>query len=201
VLGINRADDVVLIMATIHGSEPAGTPLVRRLTDHLAKHPRLLAGRKVVLLPLANPDGMARGTRTNARRVDLNRNFPSANWSKRAKNGSQPLSEPESRAVFELIETHRPRRIVSIHQPLGLIDYDGDAKPLADAMAARSDLPVKRLGSKPGSLGSYAGVTKGIPIITLELPRAAGGMDSETLWKRYGPMLLAAIRYPEPTPK
>ena len=85
--------------------------------------------------------------------------------------------------------------IVSIHQPLKCIDYDGPAKELAEEMARHCDLPVRKIGAMPGSLGSYAGITLGIPIITLELPKEATNLNSEVLWQRYGPVLIAAIGY------
>ncbi|MBN1342049.1 MAG: DUF2817 domain-containing protein [Phycisphaerae bacterium] len=188
-------DDVVLIMATIHGTEPAGTPLVHRLAEHLRRHPELLEGRRIILLAVANPDGMACGTRCNMRRVDLNRNFPAQNWANRPQNGPSPLSEPESRAVFDLIVGYAPDRIVSIHQPLACIDYDGPGRGLAEAMSAASGLPVRRLGGQPGSLGSYVGGTRGVAIVTVELPGFRRAPDAEALWKRYGDMLLTAITF------
>ena len=60
------------------------------------------------------------------------------------------------------------------------------------AMAAAGRLKLKRLGAKPGSLGSYAGNTLGIPTITLELPRKASRLSKDELWNRYGSMLLVA---------
>ena len=193
----DRGDDVVLIMATIHGDEPAGTPLVQRLAEYLTGHPRLTDGKQVLLMPLANPDGFAHGTRHNVRGIDLNRNFPAGNFIATDEHGAKPLSEPESRAIKAVLDEWRPNRIVSIHQPYGVIDYDGPAEELARAMAARTDLPVKRVGSLPGSLGSYAGLTLGIPIITLELPESAGDLDDDALWESYGEALLEAIRFPD----
>ncbi|MCP4248014.1 MAG: murein peptide amidase A [bacterium] len=195
---LGRGSDVVLIMATIHGNESAGTPLVRRLDAHLHRHPDLLASRRVVLLPVVNPDGMAHGTRINARGVDLNRNFPADNFAGTARHGRRPLCEPESRAIKAVLDEYVPARIVSIHQPMAQIDYDGPAEQLAWAMGRYTDLPVKRIGSLPGSLGSYAGLTRGIPIITLELPRPERPLGREPLWRRYGRALLAAITFPDP---
>ena len=95
------------------------------------------------------------------------------------------------------MDKYQPDRIITIHQPLVCIDYDGPADDLANAMGEWTDLPVKRLGSRPGSLGSYAGITLNVPIITVELPKSATDMDGDTLWEKYGMMLLASIRYPE----
>ena len=111
--------------------------------------------------------------------------------------GRTALSEPEARAIEQLIVQYVPDRIVSIHQPLACIDYDGPGSALAARMAQFCDLPVKKLGARPGSLGSYAGVTLGIPIITFEMLRADSQLTSETLWQRYGKALLAAIVYPD----
>jgi len=208
-LVVGQGRDVTFILGAIHGDEPAGTPLVRQMAEYLARHPNLLQGRKVVLLPVANPDGMARNTRLNALGVDLNRNFSAANRTNNTLHGHTALSEPEARVIEQLIGQYAPDRIVSIHQltqtgpealssrlPNGCIDYDGPARALADRTAEYCDLPVEKLGARPGSLGSYAGLTLGIPIITLELPRYANRLNSEFLWQRYGQMLIAAVTYP-----
>ncbi|MEM9658430.1 MAG: hypothetical protein AAF961_08725, partial [Planctomycetota bacterium] len=112
-------------------------------------------------------------------------------------HGETPLSEPESRVLMKLVCHYFPNRIVSIHQPLNCIDYDGPAKDLAEAMAAVCPIPVKKLGSRPGSLGSLFGVTLQRPIITFELPPDAE-MESEALWKTYGGALVAALRHSDP---
>ncbi|MHC4354844.1 MAG: DUF2817 domain-containing protein [Planctomycetota bacterium] len=196
-VALGRGPDVIFILAAIHGSEPAGTPLVRRLSRHLRQHPEMLNGRKVVLVRVANPDGLAHSSRYNAHGVDLNRNFEAANRLNSKQTGLTGLSEPESRAIKQVVLQHRPDRIVSIHQPLACIDYDGPAQALAESMGQYCDLPVKKLGARPGSLGSYTGVTLGIPIITFEMKRADSQLDSETLWRKYGKALIAAVVYPD----
>ncbi len=186
--------EVVMMIATIHGDESAGTPLLHRLASHLKSNPDLLNGVQLVLVPIANPDGFDRNRRTNSQGVDLNRNFPTSNFSNRSRNGDSPLSQWESRALHDLILHWNPNRVVSIHQPLRCIDYDGAAKTLAEAMAMTCDLPVRRLGSRPGSLGTLLGVDMGIPIVTVELPGSATRYSQQKLWDRYGEMLLVAIR-------
>jgi len=197
-LEIGAGSDVTLIMATIHGNEPAGTPLVRSLSWYLRRHPEMLAGRKVVLMAVANPDGMVRNTRYNARGVDLNRNFEARNRINSKQTGLAALSEPEARTIKQVIQKYKPDRIVSIHQPLNCIDYDGPAQMLAERMGQYCTIPVKKLGARPGSLGSYAGVTLGIPIITFEMLPADSQLNSQALWSKYGRAMLAAIVYPDP---
>ena len=41
----------------------------------------------------------------------------------------------------------------------------------------------------------YAGVDKGIPIVTLELPPHVSDWSKEELWADYGGAMLAAVRY------
>lgn len=194
---LGQGDDTVLVMATIHGNEPAGTPLVNKLIDHLRSNRSLLEGRRVVFLPVANPDGLAANTRENIRRIDLNRNFDTANRVNDETNGFRPLSEPESRALESVIREYKASRIVSIHQPLTCIDYDGPGRVLAARMAQYCDLPLKKLGAKPGSLGSYTGESLGIATITVELPADASKLSDQALWDKYGKALLAAVLYPQ----
>jgi len=191
-----QGPDVILIMATIHGNEPAGTPLLRSLAKHIRSHLQILNGRTIVLLPVANPDGFAQNARHNTNGVDLNRNFAASNRINTATTGQSALSEPESRAISQLIEQYTPDRIITIHQPLACIDYDGPAKNLATRMAQYCDLTVKKLGARPGSLGSYAGVTLGIPIVTFEMRASDSQLTTSSLWRKYGKALLAAITYP-----
>lgn len=197
---VGQGADTVLILGTIHGDEPAGTTLVELLGQHLRDNPPLLEGRRVVLLPVANPDGAAARTRGNAHGVDLNRNFDTSNRVDNGTNGLKPLTEPESQALQSLVKEYAPSRIVSIHSPLNCIDYDGPGQAIAARMAQDCDLEVKKLGARPGSLGSYTGEALGIPTITLELPPEAGKMDDTALWQKYGKALVAAILYPERAP-
>jgi protein MpaA len=186
----------VLVIASIHGDESAGTWIVRELVDRLVDQPVWLAGRKLVAVPVVNPDGLAAGTRHNARGVDLNRDFPASNQ----RRPGDPPTEPESRALLALIERERPARIVSFHQAANRLDFDGPAQGLAEAMAAVCPLEVAPMGARPGSLGSWAGVDRRIPIVTVELPREADDQLPSRRWELYGEMLLVAVRYPESWP-
>lgn len=207
---VGQGWEATLIIAAIHGDEPAGTVLVEKLIPYLQQHRALMQGRRAILVPVANPDGVANQTRHNESDVDLNRNFPGDNRENKDIYGHQALSEPEAVVIDEIITKYAPERIVSIHQwteegpqslsaklPKGCIDYDGPGKALAKRMAKYCDQPVHKLGANPGSLGSYAGVDLGIPVITFELPLHADLLDPDSLWQKYAEAIIAAVVYPE----
>jgi murein peptide amidase A len=190
---VGDGEYVVLMIASIHGNESAGTPLLNRLAEQVVETPELLAGVTLVLLPVVNPDGVENRGRYNTRGVDLNRNFPADNRENSSRYGLNALSEPESLAIYQVMNDVLPNHIVTLHEPLQCVDYDGPAEALAAAMSEYCPLPVKKLGSRPGSLGSYAGVTLGIPTITFELPRNAATQPPELLWRFYGEALIQAV--------
>ncbi len=194
---VGRGSDTVLIMGAIHGDERPTATLMDQLAKHLQDNQKLVENQRVVLLPVANPDGYVAKTRENARGIDLNRNFDTANRVDNGTNGLHALTEPESQALQEMIKEYTPSRIVTVHTSLNCIDYDGPGQAIAARMAQNCDLEVKKLGARPGSLGSYTGESLGIPTITLELAPEAGKMSDSVLWQKYGKALMAAILYPE----
>lgn len=194
-----REGPLWLIKASIHGTEGEGTPLTLRLMDWLEAHPEAWQDRRVVVMPAANPDGLAAGKRFNSRGVDLNRNFPAGNREDKARFGHEALSEPESRALHDFILRIRPEVIVAIHQPLECVDYDGPepARTLAEHLSRTTGLRLEKLGARPGSLGAWFGETLGRPILTLELPRTAIP-DPDRIWGSYGPGLVDLLQFSMP---
>ncbi|OQX10052.1 MAG: hypothetical protein BWK80_46160 [Desulfobacteraceae bacterium IS3] len=195
---IGDGEDVTVIIAAIHGNEQAGMLIAKRLIRYLQDQPQLLKNRKVVILPEANPDGTAVNTRCNARGVDLNRNFFTENRINNDLFGMAAFSEPETRVIDQILREYVPDRIISIHEPLACVDYDGPGgEELAAYMADYCRLPLKKLGARPGSLGSYTEENLNIPIVTLELPEDSGELDSEMLWFFYGKAIIASVIYPD----
>ena len=160
------------LFGVIHGNEPLGGPLLDRFIELLQSRPALMAGWQLVVVPVANPDGLRYGTRRNANGVDLNRNFPASNFAASSRHGPHPESEPETQAIVRIIRQFRPERILSVHSPLDCVNWDGPAEDLALAFASQSGYRLQAsIGyPTPGSLGSYAGRDLSIPTITLELP-------------------------------
>ena len=193
-----RPDDAklrVLVVGGIHGDEMSSSSLVFHWIDMASNAPPADIPQAIHwrFIPSLNPDGLfARPSkRVNAHGVDLNRNFPTPNWSRDAKlywegrtkrdprrwPGAKPLSEPESRFLYEQMDSFKPNLIVSVHAPYGLLDFDGPA--VAPSRLGR--LYLDQVGIYPGSLGNYGGIHKGVPVVTIELGSASRApLDSET---------------------
>jgi murein peptide amidase A len=144
-LGDPAAQHRVLVVGCIHGNEPAGNAIVRRLIAAGAP-----AGTEIVAVTSMNPDGCRRGTRQNARGVDLNRNFPS-NWARIGRMGSyqysgpRPLSEPESRYAVALIRRLQPQITIWFHQPQGVVRGWGQSMPTARRLAQLAGFPYRSI--------------------------------------------------------
>jgi protein MpaA len=164
----------VIIVGGVHGDEPASVEAVLDLCAG-----GLPAGRSLWIVPALNPDGLARGTKNSAADVDLNRNFPAANFTTAHRPGydpgPSPLSEPETAAFAELVERARPVGVVAVHAPFACINYDGPAAAWAGAVAAAAGWPARAdIGyPTPGSLGTWLGVDGGLAVLTIELPPGA----------------------------
>lgn len=105
------------------------------------------------------------------------------------------MSEPEARAVKDIIERIQPHLVLVAHSWAGrrFINFDGPAREIAERFSASSGLPVEESGSfapTPGSLGSYFGRDRGIPIITIEVLK---GSDPKAVWEQLRGALLQAI--------
>jgi predicted deacylase len=135
-----RDEKTVVLFSTMHGDEPR----TRRILVSL-REGRPIRGVDLWVVPTYNPDGLARGTRKNARGVDLNRNFP-YRWAEldgRYESGRRPRSEPETRAVIRFLKKVEPHRILSFHQPLHGVDMDTKSRRFARKVARTLRLPRK----------------------------------------------------------
>jgi murein peptide amidase A len=189
----------LLMFAGIHGEEPETTYALSRALRQLSEPPRHCA---VVLA--ANPDGLVRGTRGNARGVDLNRNFPTRDWQPNPVThrstledpsdvllspGEHAGSEPETRALLALIGDLSPGAVIALHAPLACID-DANDSALGRQLAQRTGMPLVRdVGyPTPGSFGSW-GSDNGVPVVTYEFPLAA----TEVLMRDHVPVLVELL--------
>ncbi len=189
----------LLMFAAIHGEEPETTFALSRALRHLTEPSPHCA---VVLA--ANPDGLVRGTRGNARGVELNRNFPARDWQSDPvahrstmedprdvllSPGPHPGSEPETQALIGLIDELKPATVIALHSPLACID-DPRRSPLGQWLARETGLPlVEDVGyPTPGSFGSW-GADQGLAVITYEFPLT----DTDALMREHVPVLVELL--------
>ena len=164
----NKIHNKVLVIGCMHGDEPQGEYLIN---EYLKNN----ADTKLLLIPCLNPDGVKAQTRVNSNGVDLNRNFPTKNWELTEKNnfygGNEPASEIETRFLINVIDEFKPELILPLHAPYKVVNYDGNALDIANKISEIIIYPVEAsIGyPTPGSFGTWAGIERNIPTITLEL--------------------------------
>jgi protein MpaA len=176
-----------LLTAALHGEEATTALLARRLLE------RVPAGETGwVVVPVANPDGVLAGIRQNAAGVDLNRNFPATTWrpddsftyppgtdrarcrpedrTNRSSPGTAAASEPETRALVELVERLRPPLVVDLHGPLELLLVrTGVPDSVVELLSGSSGMPVvDELPGCPGAFDDWL-LEIGIPAVVYEI--------------------------------
>jgi protein MpaA len=189
VIGDPHAARAMLVVGCIHGNEPAGIAIARRLVATTAPIP----GLALWVIPVLNPDGVTADTRQNGRGVDLNRNFP-YRWAPLTGyqySGPYALSEPESRAVFRLTNRIRPRITIWYHQHATVVDLSGGNPDVERDYATLIGLPAHELGRYPGSAPGWEnGTFPGTTAFVVELP--AGTLSHASIRRNIEGVLSAA---------
>lgn len=184
-----------VLFGAIHGDEPVGVYCLGKLCQDLIERP---PGRDTWIIPALNLDGLAGGSKNNANDVDLNRNFAASSWVPEHRPGyfpgKAPESEPETQALVQLVDRVRARRLVALHSPYRVVNWDGSGRELAEAMAVLNGYGASPdIGyPTPGSFGSRYGVDLGLEVVTLEIPF----VDDEDAWHQNRAALRLAVDLP-----
>jgi hypothetical protein len=185
----------LLFIGGVHGDEPEGVYLAEALLDWIKnvyqkQHTEKKYLAPWVLIPCLNPDGYAENQRVNSNGVDLNRNFPAADWSNDYKQqryypGERPGSEIETQSLMELLKQVKPKVIIHFHSWKPSIVYTGDqALPLAKIFSEISKYELQSdIGyPTPGSLGQYGYLECKTGVICIE---EREGADKKETWTRF----------------
>lgn len=214
--------NMTLIFCGVHGDEITPIKFCFDILHHLYHEVNTIEGKKkfknnlVAVAPIVSPDSFfkIRPTRTNSRGIDPNRNFPTADWDKNALRlwksryrsakrrfpGYKANSEQETVFQVNIIARYNPDKIITVHAPLTILDYDGPvvsnhiheedglalkAEELLNTMSKKANgYKVKNYPFFPGSLGNYAGNERKIPTYTLELP-SSDNRNHKKYWKMF----------------
>ena len=159
-------DKKILIIGVFHGDEPQGEYFINSYLKNASSGKNAL-----YFIPRLNFNNV----RQNKNGVDLNRNFPTKNWVLGEKNdyfgGNTPNSEIETKFLVNLLNENKFDAIITIHSPYKTVNYDGPAEELANSISKIIGYPVSSdIGyPTPGSFGTYCGVERQIPTITIEI--------------------------------
>lgn len=201
--------DMIIYMGAMHGSEANSKNTMTEWFNELNTYPeRIPAHRSIVIIPSVNPDGVAAGTRFNARGVDLNRNFPANDWKSvvatpgspaTPAGGPAPLSEPESQAIASFIRQNSPRLVMSFHSKAAVVEANeaGDSLSVAAGYASRSRyraVPKSQSAhvfqyDTTGAMEDWMRDKLGRPAIVVELATNSSsefGRNRDALWYTIG---------------
>ncbi|KAB8140472.1 DUF2817 domain-containing protein [Chloroflexia bacterium SDU3-3] len=181
----------LVVVGDTHGGPEANTHvLTTMLIDYFRAHPdEIPASVRLYLIPSINPDGLALGSRFNARWVDLNRNMNTLmnscaedDWSTTVEGaygvvsetgGPYPDSEVENRVLRSFLLD--AQGAIFIHSNAGLVfPSTCEHQPsilMAQVYAKGADYVYSRFWDKyriTGSMNDWAG-SMGIAAITPEL--------------------------------
>ncbi|WP_197443640.1 M14 family zinc carboxypeptidase [Maioricimonas rarisocia] len=168
----------ILVTSSLHGNQSESVTVVEQLLDQFLRRPDLLNGYSVVFVRTPNPDGLAEGTMTNLRGVDLNRNFPSDRFTARPTTltGPAPASEVETQALVRLMQDFRPQRVIHLRSGLGsrpMITGNTVSTPRLSEIGVDGRIETGTFSGdlKAGSLEEYVSRQLKAEILVVQLPR------------------------------
>lgn len=167
-----------LIVAGIHGGSEWNTvTLANELIIYINDHPEVIPeDATLYIIRNMNPDGEARSHdvdgRVNNSGVDLNRNFPTQNWTadwdrdgcwiwRETTGGTHGGSEPETRSVMSFISSHNIQALISYHSAAlgvfpGGVPWEAESIRLAKALAKATGYPYPPLDTGCDYTGTLA---------------------------------------------
>lgn len=179
----------IYLIGGTHGDEVEGVYVLKELFEWL-KSDHSLEELPIVVVPILNMDGYRAGTRVNSHAVDLNRNYPSANWSEQERKpkynpGPEALSEPENQFLIKLFNKFKPGFVLSFHSWKPLLNFNGDAREIAEYLSSYNEYKtVPDIGyPTPGSLGTFVPETYGCGVLTFECPVLDENLSLKKIWE------------------
>lgn len=109
----------ILIMSGLHGDEIEGVALTTMLLSHFSNQGEGVIDH-LIFAPISNPDGFSLNQRWNANKIDLNRNWPTKDWSPKSINpryppGPSAESEVETKAFRKFVEDAKLKFVIDLH--------------------------------------------------------------------------------------
>lgn len=195
-----KADKYLYLLAGTHGDEVEGVYVLKKLFEWL-KDEHSLRDLPIVVIPVLNPDGYRNSTRVNSHAVDLNRNYPSENWTSKARKkkynpGPEALSEPENKFFIKLMDKFPPGLVLSFHSWKPLLNYNGDIEDIANYLSSHNEYEIAAdVGyPTPGSLGCFVPEKYNCGVLTFECPVLNDKISLKSIWEENEEALKSLIQ-------
>lgn len=183
-----KADKYLYLIAGTHGDEVEGVYVLKELFAWL-RDEHNISEIPIVVVPILNVDGYRSSSRVNSHAVDLNRNYPSENWTDQSKKekynpGAAPLSEPENQFLVKLFDKFTPGLVLSFHSWKALLNFNGEIEDVAEYLASHNEYETAEdVGyPTPGSLGCFVPEKYNCGVLTFECPVLAEGKSLKEIW-------------------
>lgn len=171
----------IAVLSSLTGNSEPTVALVERLAGVFSRDGLMPIQMSVLVVRSPNPDGQADRTLTNSRGVDLNRNFPNTRFtaSPRRETGEKPGSEPETRALVQLLNQFNPELVIHViesRSSRGTVRSD-DHIP-RELLPQFDSAPFDHV-YKTGSLAGYVHETMKCSVVEIELPTESTATTDE----------------------
>ncbi len=157
-----EGEPTVRLTGGIHGNEPISVDLLLRYIDYLLKNyeknskiKEIIDSTYIVILPLLNPDGYMRGRRYNDNNIDLNRNFFSQHYKPGGSHGESAFSEPESRAIRDMLPKRRIHSSLTFHSGSVVVNLPFDYAGEKDGVVPLENELIRYMGKAYTKAGTF----------------------------------------------
>ncbi|RLS56479.1 MAG: DUF2817 domain-containing protein [Planctomycetota bacterium] len=167
-----NGDRRIAVIANLSGNSEGTVALADQLAGVFAREELVPRKLSILVVRAPNPDGLANRTHTNARGVDLNRNFPTRRFTAQpTRETGRPASEPETRALMNLLHRFQPTMVVHLVESRSARGMIRSNRVNISQLLPTYSFSDFEGNYKAGSLANYVNEIQQASIVEIELPQ------------------------------
>jgi protein MpaA len=190
------------LVGGIHGDEVEGIFVLTQLLEWIKTS--LLTDIPLILIPILNIDGYQANTRVNARKIDLNRNFPVANNRQGQKkipghgdNHGEALKEPESYYLKTCLDKYPPQLLITFHRTSSgvMVPYGETAALIGEFLTKYNRYPLRpKQEPLAGTLEAFVFDFYLSPVVSLKVGPSGQHKSFKDIWNENSDGLKQLLR-------